>query len=242
MKKPKTTLWIPPTVLSELMFYTWEVDAEVGGLGRVSLDKEKNDIVLEEIYLLEQTVHETECNLSAEGIAKFYDSLIEEGNADTIGDITLWWHSHKDIPARFSPQDDETMRTWPGNYLVSLVINREMKMDAMFMSKNPLLVLGDIDVHIDWFDIDFADVLRQQVKSKVTKQELKLPKYAQAKQLKWAEDARTYWGQSIPNTQIHKMSDDEWEEHERKEIESWLEDSENNLTLEEIEEVRQEWL
>jgi proteasome lid subunit RPN8/RPN11 len=151
------------------MFYAWSVDAEVGGYGRLLFDTEQNDICIQELFLVKQEVHQTECNLKADGTAALYQELIDRGEPEKIGDITLWWHSHKNMGASFSSIDDELMRTWPGNYLISLVVNRDGKMSAQLMTKSPLLVVGDIDVAINWFDTEKAAEWNTEIEKKVTK-------------------------------------------------------------------------
>jgi|GEM_PF-2941638 len=253
MQSPKTTLWIPPRIYNELMFYAWSVDAEVGGYGRLLFDFEQNDIHILELFLVKQEVHQTECNLKADGTAALYQELIDKGEPEKIGDITLWWHSHKNMGASFSTIDDELMRTWPGSYLVSLVINRDGKMSAQLMSKSPLLVIGDIDIGVNWFDIEQAEELKAEIEKKVTKAtpvpvQQSMAPYWQGKQQQgvnqgtprtgyspyegydWDEEYKGWCKGQKKSTGFHDMTEEEWkkaqEEEEaewKAEVEGWLE-------------------
>lgn len=167
MNIPKTTLWLPPDILSELMFYVWSVKDEVGGLGLLSFDEKENDIFVQELYLIEQTVHSTETDVLAKGIDQLYQDLIAKGEDDKVQFINFWWHSHVDMGASFSSIDDECMRTWPGKYLVSLVINKRSEMKAMLMTRTPVLICGDIDVKVNWLDVYDRDVLEADIEAKV---------------------------------------------------------------------------
>ena len=230
--KANTTLWIPPHIYTELMYYAWKVDAEVGGLGRLSFDKKENDIFIEEIYLLDQEVHQTECTLSAKGIALLYEELIEKNEAEKIGDINLWWHSHKNMGAFFSGQDKETTLDWSGGYLVSLVINRDGTMKACLMSRTPVTIVNEIDVYVNWFDIPNAEELGQSVDKKVRKAKFvpPVPKYSKKSinetyGLKDDEEADE-WAE-LSSKSMHDMTEDEWDKAQAlldAEIEAWEEE------------------
>lgn len=162
-----TTLWIPPDILSEIMFYVTSIDTEVGGLGELTIDSTNNDIVVEEIFLLDQTVHGTECELSADGISKLYEELIADGEEDKIGKINFWWHSHADMGAFFSGTDDTTMKEWSGQYQVALVINKKGEMKARLMSRFPTLIITDIPIHMDWLYVAQKEEWEENITNKV---------------------------------------------------------------------------
>jgi proteasome lid subunit RPN8/RPN11 len=247
MQTPKTTLWIPPRIYSELMFYAYKVDAEVGGYGRLSFDEKENDIIVEEIFLVQQEVHQTECNLKAEGTAALYQELIDKGEPEKIGEITFWWHSHKNMGASFSTIDDDMMRTWPGSYLVSLVINRDGKMSAQLMSKSPLLVVGDIDIAINWFDVPEAEEWAAEVEKKVAKakpiavpQQQQIARYWNKNQgvgqgtprgyiqganpyagTDWDDDYQSWCKGNRKSTGFHDMTEEEWKKIQEEEEAEW---------------------
>jgi hypothetical protein len=165
----KTTLWLPPDILSEIMFYVTSLDSEVGGLGLLEIDK-NNNICVEEIYLLEQTVHGAKCELSSTGISNFYEELIAEGRGDDISKINFWWHSHNDMGAFFSTTDDTTMKEWPGQYQVALVINNKGEMKGRLMSRVPALMIMDVDIMVDWLYVTQCDEWKKNIAEKVTKE------------------------------------------------------------------------
>lgn len=211
MKAPNTTLWIPPHIYAQLMFYAFAVDAEVGGYGTVFFDEKENDITVGELFLVKQEVHQTECNLTAEGTGELYQELIDKGEASKLDDLAFWWHSHKNMQASFSTIDDDLMRNWTGNYLVSLVINRDGNMSAQLMSKTPLLVVGDIDVEVNWFDIPEYEDWMKEVKEKVVKT-VYAPKKAEQKnpQYNWKDEECAKWS----GHGFQSMTVEEWEKYE----------------------------
>jgi len=103
--------------------YANAVNIEIGGLGRASAGK--SSFTVEEIYLVEQKAHRSECEYDDTSIALLMEKLITEGKDPTLN---FMWHSHVNMGAFFSPQDKSTIAKWPGDWLVSLVINKKMEM------------------------------------------------------------------------------------------------------------------
>lgn len=209
MNIPKTTLWIPPDILSELMFYVWSVKDEVGGLGLLSFDEKENDIFVQELYLIEQTVHSTETDVLAKGIDQLYQDLITKGEDDKVQFINFWWHSHVDMGASFSAIDDECMRTWPGKYLVSLVINRRSEMKAMLMTRTPVLICGDIDVKVNWLDVYDREKLETDIAAKVKTK----PKTTTIVCSGGKQEQGFSWdscNKDNEKTSVHDLTEDEW--------------------------------
>lgn len=244
MSDKKTVLWISPEIYSKLMFYAHAVDAEVGGYGTVFFDDKENDITVGELFLVKQEVHQTECNLTAEGTANLYEELIEKDEAEKIDNLALWWHSHKNMPAKFSTIDDDLMENWSADYLVSLVINRKGEMSATLMSRVPLLVIGEIDIAINWFDVPEYEDMIDEIKEKVTKV---VPKVAPTKKFNppakkvesvWDNEHKE-WG----NKGFNSMTIEEWEKYEEEqeklfdlELQEWLE--EEDIAEEEKEAIK----
>lgn len=225
MQIPKTTLWIPPFIIEEMMFYAWKVDAEVGGLGRLEFDTKENDIIIKELYLLEQEVCNAECTIKAAGIASLYEELIAKNEDDKISDINFWWHSHKEMDSFFSGTDDTTMREWNGNFLIALVINREGKMKARLMSKIPVMVIGDIDVAINWYDVAQHDLWKNNVEKKVKKAAPVQPQQ-QLMQYNWGygkggsfqnrREEYYKYNKNVNMGSIHDLTQEEWEKEEKE--------------------------
>jgi hypothetical protein len=216
---PGTTLWIPPAFYNQMMYYVWKVDAEVGGCGTLEFNTpEENDIYVTEIFLDKQKVHGTECTLSSDGST--YEKLINSGEIDKACKLQLWWHSHYTMGVTHSGIDDKTMREWSGDYVVALVINRSGEMKAKLMTKIPVMVVGDIDVKVNWFDVPNNEDLGAEVAEKVTKEVVTYGKcqaivpyanYQHNQDGKWEPRKDEYDG-----TPLHRMTDAEWEEMEEE--------------------------
>lgn len=129
-----------------LQAYANAVKGEIGGLGRVTLDAKAGVFTLTEVFLLEQTASGAECELSAEGVAKLYTDLIEEGKS--VDDIKLWWHSHSDMKSFFSTTDVKTMNEWPGDWLVGLVINKDNELEARYQVQKPVILYTSLETEI----------------------------------------------------------------------------------------------
>lgn len=225
-----TTLWLPPAVYSQLMYYAWKVDAEVGGMGILEFNSpDPNDIYVKEVFLVEQTVHGTECNLSSEGMFNKYAGFIQGGDDYRATHMQLWWHSHYTMSPGHSTTDFATMKDWDAEYLVSLIINRKGELKAKLMTKVPVMVIGDIDVSINWFDIANGTECETEVTELVKKQALAVATYKGGYQQKqytpyegsggYVHNPQTGAWDAVDDddweyTPTHRMTDAEWQASE----------------------------
>jgi hypothetical protein len=200
------------------MYYAWKVDAEVGGMGILEFNSpDPNDIYVKEVFLVEQTVHGTECNLSSEGMFNKYAGFIQGGDDYRATHMQLWWHSHYTMAPGHSSTDFATMKDWDAEYLVSLIINRKGELKAKLMTKVPVMVIGDIDVSINWFDIPENVVCEEDVKELVKKQSYAVATYVGGQKQPQAQYT-PYGGHGgyVHNPQTGKWDtvdadDDDWE-------------------------------
>lgn len=167
VKVPDTALYISPYILQKIMFYSMKVNSEIGALGTVEFDTKNNTIFVNDLYLLEQEVSAAECTLASKSIASLMDELIQKGEEDKLGKLNFWWHSHHTMKAFFSTIDDTTIKEWPGQYLISLVTNRKMEMEACVMSRVPITTVGVVDVFIDWLDVYDYEEMSEEVTKKI---------------------------------------------------------------------------
>jgi len=219
------TLWIPAVIYEQLMFYTINVKEEVGGLGIVSI-AENGNATIEELFLLEQDVEPSECTLSPIGIAKLFTELKNTGQEEKIGEINLWWHSHAKMKAFFSGTDNKTMEEWTGDHLFAIVINHSQDMVAKIMTRNPMYIVSDIDVIVDWCDVPEAKAWTEEIKEKVKKKV-----FAPAAKKPEEKEQKTFY----PVPQNWEMYDDDEDELWKK----YCHGSIHDLTEEEFEKLEE---
>lgn len=164
-------LYIPLDIMQKLKTYVHAVSGEIGGLGKVSV--EGQNFRVEEIYLLEQTVSGSETDLNEASIAKLVDELIDQDKSPVLN---FWWHSHGNMGAFWSKTDTDTMESWPGSWLVSLVINQKSEMKARLVTNVPIKLTLDENVEVCMPELANKDELLAEVKAKVTQQKILVPK------------------------------------------------------------------
>jgi len=101
---------ITPEAYKHMCLYVDIASKEVGWMGSVSrLDS--GDFLIEETFLLEQEVHETETELASEDIGKLTMSLIDSGadGLDKANKLRFWGHSHVHMGTWPSGTDEATM-------------------------------------------------------------------------------------------------------------------------------------
>ncbi len=126
MIKPK--LIIPHESYKRLKGFVDVCPVEVTGFADVEYDPEEKVFVVGKIYLVKQTAQPAEVDMNEEDVAKFTDELISQGSTQLP---RIWWHSHANMPAFFSATDDATQKELVNDsYMISLVLNKEGKMQA----------------------------------------------------------------------------------------------------------------
>jgi hypothetical protein len=171
------TLYLAPHIHAELMYIANNVDAEVGGLGVLSINDENGDIFVDELFLLDQEVSGGECTLQAKSITTLLALLIQNGEKELIPQLNFWWHSHHTMGAFFSGTDDATMKDWDGKYMVALVINKKGELKARLVQRIQMgppfegtdMLFKDLPVCIDWSDNEYSEDLDEQIANNVHK-------------------------------------------------------------------------
>jgi len=101
---------ITPEAYKHMCLYVEIASKEVGWMGSVSR-MPNGDFLIEETFLLEQEVHETETELAAEAIGRLAMSLIDSGDdgLEKSNKLRFWGHSHVHMGTFASGTDEATM-------------------------------------------------------------------------------------------------------------------------------------
>jgi hypothetical protein len=124
------------------------------------------------------------------------------------------------------------------------------------MSKAPLLVVGDIDVGINWFDAEKAEEWKAELEKKVTKAspvptQQSMASYWQGKQgvnqgtprtgysgYDWDDDYNGWCKGQKKEPKIHDMSEEEWKKaQEEEELAEWNRLMDEEAADEEMDEI-----
>lgn len=106
----------------KLELYIEECPAEIGGLGLVEV-RGPDELVVTDVFALKQRVTSVSTVLDPEALADFVTRQAREGV--DLGRLRCWWHSHADMQAFFSGTDRATIDRFTGEFLVSIVGNRQ---------------------------------------------------------------------------------------------------------------------
>jgi len=101
---------ITPDAYKRMCLYVEIASKEVGWLGTISR-LPNGDFLIEETYLLEQEVHETETELASESIGELAMALINSGEdgLEKANKLRFWGHSHVRMGTGPSGTDERTM-------------------------------------------------------------------------------------------------------------------------------------
>lgn len=162
----KPTIIIPLESYQKIMAYTELADGEITQFADISYDKERNALVMGEVYLLKQKAGGAHVEMDEEIIADFNLQLIKRG----VNQLPRCWiHSHVDFDTFFSGTDTDTIDQLKNEtFTVAIVVNKSRKMHALLRIWQPLvLTIDELPIEIDFNYGEIPKVLRDEVKEKV---------------------------------------------------------------------------
>jgi hypothetical protein len=104
----------------KIRYWVDKCNKEVSGFGLVEYDKEKNEFLVTDAFLLEQTVGAAHTDIDAAALGKLmYKTRAEKG------ELKFWWHSHVNMDVFWSSQDQSTILDMGKNgWIVASVFNK----------------------------------------------------------------------------------------------------------------------
>lgn len=160
-------LIIPPEIESKLHAYVMAVQGEIAGMGKVKIDEETGDIVVEDICIYDQEVTGGTADLSTDALAAFMMEKIQAG--ESLAPWILWWHSHSHMAAFFSGRDTSTIDgSTDFQHLISLVVNKRRERECRIDTFRPFrLTETDVPVVVPSSSYVVPEDIRAEVAQKV---------------------------------------------------------------------------
>lgn len=134
---PPMTLHIPLGVWLKIQTYAHisPGNSEINGLGYIQV-LQTGVLRVQDVFLIDQTVTGVSVDNAATDIAKTINELIAQGVDTEL--VRFQWHSHVNMAAYFSGTDTNNIANWLGDWLVSLVVNRQGQFQARFDMFRPI--------------------------------------------------------------------------------------------------------
>ena len=136
--------------LTKMKIYVETCNKEVGWLGIAY--KSDKVIFVEDCFLFDQEVHSTTTEITPKGLCEFGERLLMENPVDGMeiwNNIRLWGHSHVDMPAFPSKQDDDQMITFSEGgheWFIRIIANKRGDLNIDLYDYN----LGILYKNIPW--------------------------------------------------------------------------------------------
>lgn len=141
-------LIIQDAAAKKLKDYVMSVESEIAGMGKVRIDEEAGQIIVEDVAIYDQEVTNGTADLSSAALASFMTEMIQRGESPRSW--ILWWHSHASMGAFFSSTDTGTIdHSTEFDHLVSLVVNRKGEAKCRIDSYRPFRMTRD-NVEVTW--------------------------------------------------------------------------------------------
>jgi hypothetical protein len=137
---------IPEGVWKKLLAYIDACPMEIGGFG--TIEKRDGELVVTDVFLIEQEVSAASVEFDAGGFARFLGDWVKQGRDLSL--LRFWWHSHATFDCFWSDIDLRTIGLLSReDYLVSFVGNhrRESRM-RLTVGKPIPVTLDDIELEV----------------------------------------------------------------------------------------------
>lgn len=148
---------IPLAPWKRIMAYTDIAEGEIQGWADLDYDAEKKQLIVGEVYLLEQEASGGHVLIDEETQSKFNLECAKKGLKQTP---RLWWHSHVNMETFFSGIDENNLKEHQNDtFIVALVVNKKREYHAKayikMVSFNGLFgENGEVIEKQEWLEVD----------------------------------------------------------------------------------------
>ena len=145
------TLFISNDAYLKMQEYIAQSKKEIGWLGTCS--RQDDDYIINNVYLFDQEVHETTCEITEEGLNKFALELMEKPNGmDIWNNICLWGHSHVNMGVLPSSQDNKQLDFFLKNmkegFFIRYIGNKKGEIGLQIVDIDKNIILDETEISI----------------------------------------------------------------------------------------------
>lgn len=172
----KPRIIIPLVSWQKIMAYVDLCPVEITGFGDVTYDKTKNEFIIGEIYLPDQSATAGDVDVEEEDVSKF---MLERMEAGATQMPRLWWHSHVEMEAFFSGTDDAQMKDFSNDtFFVGIVVNKRGEYKASIKVCEPFVfMIEELDIIIDYSYSQIPQDLKAEFEQKVKYKQFNVPSF-----------------------------------------------------------------
>lgn len=160
------TLTVPLAVWQKMMCFVQVCPIEVNGFGYV--DRTPGGFYLDDVFILRQTATAASVEVSDEALHQHLYELTVAG--EDTGRMRFQWHSHVDFAAYFSSVDTNNIERYPGDWMLSLVANKQSEYEVRLDVFRPFRVWTPLEIVIEMpIDQELVEECQREVRDKVRK-------------------------------------------------------------------------
>lgn len=152
----------------KMMAYVINCPTEINGFGLVEV---RDDIIrVKDVFILDQVASPGHAEVDHDALTHFIHEMVLSGTGNP-GSIKFQWHSHVNMESYFSPTDTANIERWPGDWLISLVVNKRGEFRCRLDIFEPFRVEIDVIPEIvTVFDEGLLDSTADEIRLKVRSQ------------------------------------------------------------------------
>lgn len=128
----------------KIISYTQLCPFEISGMGMV--DVKDGVFTIRDVFILKQTVTPVHAEIDPVCLNQFISDLSQSGG--NTADIKFQWHSHAKVPAFFSVEDIETIKSYFGDFMISFVTNHNGDYQCRIDITQPIPLSIEVPVYL----------------------------------------------------------------------------------------------
>lgn len=162
------TIIIGRLAIEKMKAFIEYCDKEIGWLGTATLSG--NTVFIEDMFLFEQEAHATTCEINEKAVAKWYEDILgtHENGVDIVNTMRVWGHSHVNMGASPSGQDDTQFKELAKNvddFFIRIIGNKKGEMRLDYYDVTTGIIYNNIEWH-ETISID-VNAIKEEIKLKV---------------------------------------------------------------------------
>lgn len=134
-------------VYEDMFVLVDECQQEVGWLGVV--ERIGRDFLIKEVFLFDQEVHGTTCEITPNGLADFATEILSNrpDGMEVVNSLRFWGHSHVNMGTSPSGQDEsqllELAEQGEADYFIRAILNKDGRIEFTILLKNIGVMIRD---------------------------------------------------------------------------------------------------
>lgn len=142
-------------------------DNEIGFLGTVDYDKERQAYIVGEIFIPHQEVSMAECTLMEKGVSELARTLIKEKGVEYASKLLFWGHVHPNGTEPSSQDEDQMEQFTHNDWFIRAIFDRSGDSKVDFFDYKSKVKYLDCSWRGHIWEVTKADAIKKAIEKRV---------------------------------------------------------------------------